>query len=312
MAMRAWSEADIPDLAGKRALVTGASSGIGLEVSRILAVHGAEVELAVRNAERGERAAAAIRANAPSARLEVSVVDVASAPSRRAFAEREAAGSRGIDILVNNAGTMNRSALGADGIDNQIATNFLGTYGLTALLLPLMRPGGRVVTVTSRLARGGRLSAATTLADLHPSGRYSTNRWYAASKQAQLAFAMELDRRLRAAGRDVRSVAAHPGVAKTGLYTQAQRQAGRPERPSPFYRLIWPILQSARAGALPIVRAATDPTVQGGQFIGLDGMAQMRGNPTVIPLFPNAADQATAARLWELGHEATGVEVPGL
>jgi NAD(P)-dependent dehydrogenase (short-subunit alcohol dehydrogenase family) len=312
MAARTWSESDIPNLSGRRAVVTGANSGIGREVTRMLAAHGASVVMAVRNAERGEAAATTIRSEVPSAALEVSVVDVADAASRRAFAERETAGGRGIDYLINNAGTMHQAAVGPDGIDSKVATNFLGTYALTALQLPSIRSGGRIVTVSSRVAKGGRLSATSTVADLKPSQSYNTMRWYTTSKQAELAFAVELDRRLRATGSDIRSIAVHPGVCQTGLYTQADREAGRPERRSLMWRVAWPTFQSARAGATVIVRAATDPAIEGGQLIGVDGMAQMRGNPTVIPVFPNAADPATATRLWDPGREATGTAFAGL
>jgi NAD(P)-dependent dehydrogenase (short-subunit alcohol dehydrogenase family) len=313
MARSTWTERDIPDLAGRRAIVTGASSGIGLEASRLLAAAGAEVVLAVRDPARGRRAVEEIARTVPEARLAVAEIDLSELDSVRRFGRREVELARGLDLLINNAGTSGgpRRA-SADGFEIQMATNFLGHFALTGLLLPLLHPGGRIVTVASLMARRGHLSAATTLEDLRPREPYRAGRCYADSKQADLLFAVELGRRLRAAGSDILSVACHPGGAATGLGSQRARAAGRPERLTIGARLMRLVLQSARAGAWPTVFAATAPGLVGGELVAPDGIAQGRGRPRVVPVFASGRDAAVAARLWELGREATGVEFGGI
>ena len=313
MARSTWTERDIPDLAGRRAIVTGASSGIGLEASCLLAAAGAEVVLAVRDPARGRRAVEEITRTVPEARLAVAEIDLSELDSVRRFGRREVELARGLDMLINNAGTSGgpRRA-SADGFEIQMATNFLGHFALTGLLLPLLHPGGRVVTVASLMARRGHLSAATTLEDLRPREPYRAGRCYADSKQADLLFAVELGRRLRAAGSDILSVACHPGGAATGLGSQRARAAGRPERLTIGAHLMRLVLQSARAGAWPTVFAATAPGLVGGELVAPDGIAQGRGHPRVVPVFASGRDAAVAARLWELGREATGVEIGGI
>lgn len=313
MARSTWTERDIPGLAGRRAIVTGASSGIGLEASRLLAAAGAEVVLAVRDPARGRRAVEEIARSVPEARLAVAEIDLSELDSVRRFGRREAELARGLDLLINNAGTSGgpRRA-SADGFEIQMATNFLGHFALTGLLLPLLHPGGRIVTVASLMARRGHLSAATTLEDLRPREPYRAGRCYADSKQADLLFAVELGRRLRAAGSDILSVACHPGGAATGLGSQRARAAGRPERLTIGARLMRLVLQSARAGAWPTIFAATAPGLVGGELVAPDGIAQGRGRPVVVPVFSCGRDAAVAARLWELGQEATGVEFGGI
>jgi NAD(P)-dependent dehydrogenase (short-subunit alcohol dehydrogenase family) len=313
MARSTWTERDIPDLAGRRAIVTGASSGIGLEASRLLAAAGAEVVLAVRDPARGRRAVEEITRTVPEARLAVAEIDLSELDSVRRFGRREVELARGLDMLINNAGTSGgpRRA-SADGFEIQMATNFLGHFALTGLLLPLLHPGGRIVTVASLMARRGHLSAATTLEDLRPREPYRAGRCYADSKQADLLFAVELGRRLRAAGSDILSVACHPGGAATGLGSQRARAAGRPERLTIGARLMRLVLQSARAGAWPTVFAATAPGLVGGELVAPDGIAHGRGRPRVVPVFASGRDAAVAARLWELGREATGVEFGGI
>ena len=308
-----WTERDIPDLSGTRAIVTGASSGIGLEASRLLAGAGAEVVLAVRDPVRGRHAAEEIAHTVAAARLVVAELDLSDLASVRQFAQREAELARGLDLLVNNAGTSGGPLrASADGYEIQMATNFLGHFALTGLLLPLLRPRARIVTVSSLTARRGHLSAAMTLDDLRPREPYRAGRCYADSKQADLLFAVELDRRLRVAGRDVLSLACHPGGAATGLASQRARTAGRPERITIGTRLMRMVLQSARAGTWPTVFAATAPGLVGGELVAPDGIAQGRGRPVVVPVFASGRDAAAAARLWELGREATGVDFGGL
>jgi NAD(P)-dependent dehydrogenase (short-subunit alcohol dehydrogenase family) len=308
-----WSEQDVPDLGCARVVVTGASSGIGLETCRILAGARAEVVLAVRDAERGRRAAEEIGRAVPGARLEVAEIDLADLGSVRRFAAREVALARGLDLLVNNAGTSSGPRRASvDGYEIQMATNFLGHFALTGLLLPLVRPSARIVTVSSLMARRGHLSAAMTPEDLRPRAPYRGSRCYADSKQADLLFAVELDRRLRRTGREVLSLACHPGGAATGLASQRTRASGLPERLTLGERLVRRFLQSARAGAWPTVFAATAPGLVGGELVAPDGIAQARGRPVVVPVFSSGRDAAVAARLWELAREATMVDFGGL
>ena len=313
MARSAWTERDVPDLSGTRAIVTGASSGIGLETSRMLAGARAEVVLAVRDPERGQRAAEEIGRTVPGARLEIAEIDLSDLAAVRRFAQHEAELARGLDVLINNAGTSGGPQhASADGYEIQMATNFLGHFALTGLLLPLIRPGGRIVSVSSLMARRGHLSAATTLEDLRPREPYRAGRCYADSKLADLLFAVELNRRLRAAGIDILSVACHPGGAATGLGSQRARAAGLPERPTIGARLVRRLLQSARAGAWPTVFAATAPGLVGGELVAPDGIAHARGRPVVVPVFSSGLDARAAARLWELGREATRVDFSGV
>jgi NAD(P)-dependent dehydrogenase (short-subunit alcohol dehydrogenase family) len=313
MARSTWTERDVPDLGGTRAIVTGASSGIGLEASRVLAGARAEVVMAVRDPERGRRTAEEIGRTVPGARLEVAEIDLSDLASIRRFAQREAELARGLDVLVNNAGTSGgpRRA-SADGYEIQMATNFLGHFALTGLLLPMIRPGGRIVTVSSLMARRGHLSAAMTLEDLRPREPYRAGRCYADSKQADLLFAVELNRRLRAAGIAILSVACHPGGAATGLGSQRARAAGLSERPTIGARLVRRLLQPARAGAWPTVFAATAPGLVGGELVAPDGIAHARGRPVVVPVFSSGLDAHAAVRLWELGRKATGVDFGGV
>lgn len=313
MAKSTWTERDIPDLRGRRAIVTGASSGIGLEASRMLAGAGAEVVIAVRDPERGRRATEEIGRAVPEARLEVAEIDLSDLASVRRFAKREANLARGLDILVNNAGTSDGSRRSsADGYEIQMATNFLGHFALAGLLLPLIRPGGRIVTVSSLMARRGHLSATTTPDDLRAREPYRAGIWYADSKQADLLFAVELDRRLRGAGVDILSVACHPGGAATGMASQRARAAGLSERPTVGARLIRRFLQPARAGAWPTVFAATAPGLVGGELVAPDGLAQGRGRPVVVAVFSTGRDAAAAVRLWELARHATEADFGGL
>ena len=297
-----WTAADIPDQSGRTAVVTGANSGIGLVAARELARAGAEVVLACRDAEKGAAAVAAIGADFPGAKAACEPLDLASLDSVRAFAERYREGHEGLDLLLNNAGVMGppRSET-ADGFELQLGINHLGHFALTGRLLEAMREreDARVVTVSSTAHKFGRIR----FDDLQ--GERGYRRWpaYGQSKLANLLFARELDRRLRAAGWGVESLAAHPGYASTNLQTAAPSAlAGR------FLSLGNRLLaQSAEMGALPTLYAATRPNLGGGLFIGPDGFGEQRGHPRVVEPVHRGRDEATAARLWEVSEELTGV-----
>ncbi|MGF1661674.1 MAG: oxidoreductase [Kineosporiaceae bacterium] len=294
------------DLTGRTVAVTGATSGLGLASARALAGRGARVILTARDAGRGEAAAAGVREAVPDADLTVESLDLADLASVRAFAERLTAATSRLDLLLNNAGVMMppRRRTTADGFELQLGTNHLGHWVLTALLLPVLlaTPGARVVTVSSLAARGGRLSEADLRSDVpyRPAGAYAT------SKLANLVFALELDRRLREAGRDTRSLAAHPGVSATNL-------AATTGLPGPLVRLGALLMQSAEHGALPQLHAATAPDVRGGDYYGPAGPGELRGRRVRrLPLPAPARDPGAAGRLWAVSRDLTGVDVdPG-
>jgi NAD(P)-dependent dehydrogenase (short-subunit alcohol dehydrogenase family) len=298
-----WTAADIPDLSGRRAVVTGANSGLGLEVARELARRGAAVVLACRDEQKGRRALAEVQESATGPDPELETLDLADLASVADFASRYA-GSHGgdLDLLVANAGIMAPPRrVTADGFEAQLGTNHLGHFALTGRLLPalLRRPGSRVVTVSSVAHRMGRID----FDDLHGARRYRRWRAYGQSKLANLLFAFELDRRTRAAGAPLVSVAAHPGYAATNLQT-----AGPPAHEALAMRVLNPLVaQSAAMGALPLLFAATAEDLPGGSYIGPDGPAEARGHPRRVSATRRAEDTDVARRLWEVSERLTGV-----
>ena len=299
-----WTAAQIPDQTGRLAVVTGANSGLGLVTARELARAGAKVVMTARNSAKGEEAVRTVQARAPDADVELEQLDLADLGSVRSFAERVTGRDDGVDLLVNNAGVMatpRRET--ADGFELQFGTNHLGHFALTGLLLPVMegREDARVVTLSSGAHKGGRIS----FDNLRGGRRYFRWRAYAQSKLANLLFALELDRRLRAAGSTVKSLAAHPGYSATNL------QSSGP--PTVDALLMAPVnrfyAQSDEMGALCTLYAATVPGLAGGTYIGPDGFAEMRGHPVPVPPNANARDEAVARRLWEVSEELTGVKI---
>ena len=291
--MTSFSTADVPDIPGRRVIVTGANSGIGRAAAQALAAAGAQVTLAVRNLDKGQAAAADM-----AGKTEVRRLDLASLDSVREFA---VAWDGEIDLLINNAGIM-IPPLGrtADGFESQFGTNHLGHFALTNLLLP--RVTGRVVTVSSSAHHMGRID----FDDINWERR-RYRRWlaYGQSKLANLLFSSELQRRLDAAGSDVLSVAAHPGYAATNL----QSHSGSGFWNVAMGRFGNPLLgQSATAGALPTLYAAF-ADIPGDSFVGPSGMA-MRGAPGVVPRSRRAQDEAAAERLWQLSEQLTATSFP--
>jgi NAD(P)-dependent dehydrogenase (short-subunit alcohol dehydrogenase family) len=297
-----WTAERIPDQSGRTALVTGANSGLGLVTARELARKGAAVVLACRNLEKGESARREIEAQVPGARVELEELDLASLDSVRELAGRFCDGRDGLDLLINNAGVMatpRRST--ADGFELQFGTNHLGHFALTGRLLGEMegREDARVVTLSSGAHRFGRIAFGNLSGDRH----YFRWRAYGQSKLANLLFALELDRRLRAAGSTIKSLSAHPGYAATNL-----QSAGPPGPDAAFMKVTNRLIaQSDEMGALPTLYAATEPGLEGGRFCGPDGFLEQRGHPK--PVAPSAAarDKQVAQRLWEVSEELTGV-----
>jgi NAD(P)-dependent dehydrogenase (short-subunit alcohol dehydrogenase family) len=287
----AWTAADIPDQAGRTIVVTGANSGLGEVTARELAGRGATVVLACRDTAKGDAAAAGM-----SGDVTVRPLDLADLASVRGFA----AATGDIDVLVNNAGVMAvPSKRTADGFELQLGTNFLGHFALTGLLLPKI--ADRVVTLSSPAHRIGRID----LDDLNWERR-RYRRWgaYGQSKLADLIFAYELHRRLTAAGSPVRSVAAHPGYASTGL--QSHTESFQDKGMALGNRLL---AQSAEMGALPSLYAATAPDVAGGDYYGPDRLGEMRGHPQRVRSSKASRDEVLARSLWNRAVELTGVDV---
>ena len=296
----------MPDQTGRTVLVTGATSGLGLASALALSRAGARVLLTARDPERGKAALERVHDHGhPDAELvELDLADLASV--RRAAADVRARTGDRLHVLMNNAGVMG-TPLGStvDGFETQIGTNHLGHAALTWLLMPALRGAGgaRVVTVSS-LAHGGH---GLDVDDLHSTTRpYRPDRAYSASKLANLLFATELDRRLRAAAEDVISVAAHPGLTGTELLGNSVRL--RSALLAPLARPINAVIaQPLRTGVLPQLFAATAPQVRGGDYVGPGGLGEVRGHPGPAKRSAAAQDPALAARLWDATAAATGV-----
>lgn len=304
--MASWNPAAVPDQRGRIALVTGANSGIGYEAARVLAARGAHVLLACRDPERGEAARARIAADQPGASLELLALDLARLEQVREVAARVNERHGRLDVLCNNAGVMAiERGLSAEGFELQLAVNHLGHFALTGLLLPslLASAAGRVVTVTSLVHVVGRMRWD----DLD--GARSYERWtaYAQSKLANLLFAYELQRRLARVGVAAISLACHPGYAATNLQLVAPNAEGR-KLSAGFFKLSNGLFaQSAERGAWPTLYAGTEPGVEGGECIGPGGPGQIWGTPKVVDTSAASHDEASAARLWDLSVQRTGV-----
>jgi len=292
--MSGWTAAEIPDQRGRVAIVTGANSGIGLAAARELARAGARVVMAVRNQDKGREAAQTI-----TGEVEVRELDLADLASVRAFA---GAFDGELHLLINNAGVMAPPRrLTKDGFESQFGTNHLGHFALTGLLLPrlLATEEPRVVTLSSGAHRIGRIR----FDNLQGERRYVSWLWYGQSKLANLMFCFELQRRATEAGVPLKSMAAHPGYARTNL-----QFAAPPWYEQLIMRITNPVMgQSAEMGALPTLYAATVPDLPGGAYVGPDGLFEQRGHPKLVRSTAAARDPDAARRLWELSEELTGV-----
>ncbi|WP_210494949.1 oxidoreductase [Patulibacter sp. SYSU D01012] len=304
-----WSTDDIPAQTGRRAVVTGANSGLGKRTALELARKGAAVVLACRDVGKGQAAAAEIRRAAPDADVTVEELDLASLASVRAFADRQDAAGPPLDLLVNNAGVMaTPPRLTADGFELQLGTNHLGHFALTGLLLPRLRAADapRVVTLTSGLHRIGRIA----FDDLQSERSYGPWRAYGQAKLANLLFARELARRAAVAGLPLRSLAAHPGYSATNLQTTGPAMSGGllGRLNAVAGRVGNAVLGTGDAyGALPTLYAATESQAPNGEMIGPTKLSQTRGPVGVVPSTRAGRDPETAGRLWTVSEELTGV-----
>lgn len=307
---RHWTAADIPSQSGKRVIITGANSGIGYHAALRLARKGAHVVLACRDAQKGEAALASLMTEAPGADAELALLDLASLASVREFAASELAREQPLHVLINNAGVMAppRRLETVDGFELQFGTNVLGHFALTGLLLPLLDrvEGARVITIASIAHKRGSID----LDDLQAKKNYGPMRSYQQSKLANLMIAFELERRLRAASSPAVSIAAHPGVAHTPLFSKGDYSGIEKSIRRLLGEAIELFLNTAIDGALPTLYAATSPDVVGGGYYGPQGFQEMRGErigPAKVA--PQARDETVAVRLWSRCEELTGVKL---
>lgn len=305
--MKKWTTANIPSQAGKLAVVTGANSGIGWYTALEFARAGAEIILTARSTEKGEDATGRIHQQLPQANVRYEILDLASLASIRNFTAKISEEPK-LDLLINNAGVMRvpQRELTEDGFERQFGTNFLGHFALTGLLFPtlLRAPAPRITTVSSVAARGGL--KRIRFEDLQWEHGYKPWAVYCQSKLADLIFALELSRRCEAKKIRVLSNAAHPGYSRTNLQTSG------PGRPLDFVSRISQIIASQDAfhGALPTLRAATDPSATPGSYYGPDHFFQLKGDPVAIPIPDHAQDRNAAQKLWQIAESLTGISFP--
>ena len=305
---RPFTDADVPDQRGRVVLVTGANTGIGHEAALVLASRGARVLLGCRSLDRGQDALDRIRRRVPDADVVLVLVDLGDLSSIADAAAAIAAHDRPLDVLVHNAGVMAPPyGQTVDGFETQFGVNHLGTFALTGHLLPTLvaRTGSRIVVTSSIAHRSGRL----LLDDLAAARSYDAMARYRQSKLANLLFALELDRRLRAADAATAAVACHPGIAVTELARHIAPAA------SWLLPVVRPVLQlrwnSARQGAWPTLMAATDPGVVGGEYLGPTGRGEIAGPAGRARIAGHARDQQLATALWDVSVEMTGID-PGV
>jgi NAD(P)-dependent dehydrogenase (short-subunit alcohol dehydrogenase family) len=298
-----WTAADVPDQSGRVAIVTGANSGLGYDTAAVLAARGAHVVLGVRDLEKGTQAANRIKAASPHADVALQEIDLSSLASIRTAAEALRTNYPRIDLLINNAGVMyvpTREAT-KDGFEMQFGTNHLGHFALDGLLIDSLLdvPGSRVVTISSV---GHRILAAIHFDDLQWERGYNRVRAYGQSKLANLLFTYELQRRLAARGAPTLALAAHPGFSDTELMRYL---------PSFIPGFLWKLAtQPADMGALPTLRAATDPAAQGGEYYGPDGIGEVKGHPKLVASSAQSHNADLQRRLWTVSEELTGVTYP--
>lgn len=298
-----FTETDVPDQTGKVAVVTGANTGIGFHVARVLAKKGARVLLGCRSRKKAEAAMAAIITEAPGADVSFLALDLGDLGSIRRAAE-EVAGEISLDLLINNAGIMwPPRELTNDGFESQFGVNHLGPFALTALLLDKLggTPGARVISTSSTAHRVGDI----VFDDINAEETYNKTGRYGMSKLANLLFAYELQRRLDAKGAGTISVACHPGVADSELSRHLPR----------IFFWIGPILRgffnTSAEGAWPTLMAATAPNVEGGQYFGPSRRGETAGPATLVQSTAKSHDLEIARNLWQLSTTLTGIN-PGV
>jgi len=303
MTSHAWTLQDLPDQSGRVVIVTGANAGTGFEAAKALAGRGATVILACRNSQKAMEAVRRILTAHPGAQVEVQALDLGSLKSVREAAAAIRERHDRLDLLINNAGVMIPPyGKTEDGFETQIGTNHFGPFALTGLLLDhlLVTPGSRIVTMSSSLHRSGRID----FEDLHSERGYRAWGAYSQSKLANLLFTYELQRRLSAAGSGTLAVAAHPGWARTELQRHAKQSWWMNALMTGFGSFM---AQDALGGALPLLRAATDPAAIGGDYFGPSGFQEMKGAPVRVESTARSQDADLQQRLWRCSELSTGV-----
>ena len=300
-----WTTEFIPDLNGKVIIVTGGNSGLGFESVKTFAGKGAEVILASRSKENGEKAKTEILEKVPDGKIEVAQLDLADLESVRRFVKNFQQKHSQLDVLLNNAGIMTTPYFTTkDGFEGQVGTNHLGHFALTGLLLPVLKktPKSRVVNVSSMAHKQGKMDFNNLLFE---NGKgYSPMKSYGRSKLANLLFTYELQRFFESNNIDSISVAAHPGVSQTNLARHLEEKL--------FFKILYPVFkfmtQDAAAGALPQIRASVDPHVKGGEYYGPSGFNEMKGQPVKVQSNSTSHNAEDALKLWEVSEELTGVK----
>lgn len=302
-----WTETDIPDQTGRVAIVTGANGGLGLETARDLALKGAHVVMAVRNQEKAKRAFDDITETAPDSSLEIRELDLGSLDSVRDFADSVLADFDRLDLLINNAGVMGiPERKTEDGFEMQFGVNHLGHYALTARLLPLLvnTPGSRMVSVTSTARHFGR---PVNPDDPHLEDDYTEWGAYGQSKLANLHFAVGLQQRFEAAGAPTESLVAHPGLSNTDLQSHSVRETGGGTSQRFFEWLAHSTGMSPDRGALPLLRAATDPRAKGGELYAPRFVNT--GAAVHRPLVGRSHNQGSIDTLFAVSEKETGLTI---
>ncbi|MFT4679982.1 MAG: NAD(P)-dependent dehydrogenase (short-subunit alcohol dehydrogenase family) [Litorivivens sp.] len=297
MSTSPWTANSISDQKGKTVIITGASSGLGKEATKILAQKNAEVIMAVRNTSKAEQVRAEILQNIPTAKIEIRSLDLGSLDSIKAFSVGILEEWKNLDVLINNAGVMMCPfSKTKDGFEIQMGTNHLGHYALTGLLMPLLKStkGSRIVATSSVAHKTGNID----FEDLSwESRKYNTTKAYSDSKLANLYFMYELADRLKSDENAPMVTCAHPGWTKTEL-----------DRHSGIVSFIGNIVaQKVDMGTLPSLRAAVDPTAKSGDYFGPKKMMEMRGYPELTRSNKMSHNKENAKRLWSMSEELTGI-----
>lgn len=305
MSERTWTTEDMPSMKDEVIIVTGGNSGLGYESAKAFSKRGATVILASRSMERGQEAFLSIQKENPKAEIDVMSLDLGDLTSIETFAEAFKEKYSRLDVLLNNAGVMTTPyGITKDGLEQQIGINHFGHFALTGLLFSHLKATekARIVNISSNAHKSGKMNFDNLFFE---NGKdYTPMKAYAQSKLANLLFTQELQRRVNKHGLDIKVTAAHPGMANTNLMRHIQDKF--------LYKILGGILdsitQSAADGALPGLRASTDPNVTGGEYFGPSGKWELKGSPVVVSPITKAYDVMDADRLWEESEERTGVQ----
>ncbi len=297
-----WTIDNIENLSGKRIVITGGGSGIGFEAASVLASKGAEVILAVRNMEKGERAAGLIKEKYPASTVSAMYIDLGDLKSINIFANEFKERFNSLDVLINNAGVMIPPYKKTkDGFELQFGTNHLGHFALTGLLLPLITstPESRIVIVSSIASRGAEIY----FDNLDGSKGYNRMKFYRQSKYANMLFGVDLNTLLKNINSNSICVICHPGISSTNLMSRGSgKESGK------IMKFLFNLFaQTAAQGALPTLYAATCKQLKGGEYVGPDGKENHKGNPAISPEINTLYNSVVAAKLWEASEQLTGV-----